>query len=136
MNCLVNTSHGLEVYQNDGNMTIQKCHNLTYIKNLCHNHLFSYQGYIEAIKKVLGMSYKIPVYMSPYHQWIATSNIRSYDNIWINLANMKSFHKDLKGTRIVFLNGQTIAIQNKYEDIKRMIDKLNVIKAYKVKHFQ
>jgi competence transcription factor ComK len=133
---MINTPKGVEIYQNKGLIEITRGHNLGRIKHLCMMHLFSYQGYIDSVKKMLKMSYKIPVYMSENHQWIATSNIRSYDNIWINMAHVQSYMRSLDGTRIVFLDKETLWVKNKYEDIKRMVDKLNAIKGYKVKHFQ
>lgn len=136
MNYMINTPKGVEIYQNDGHKEIVQGHNLTHIKHLCKKHLFTYQGYLVSVKTVLGMSYKIPVYMSEYHQWIATSNIRSYENIWINMAYIKTYERSSDGVMIVFLNTQTLLIKNKYEEIKRMVDKLNGIKGYKVKHFQ
>ena len=136
MNYIRNTAQGAIIYQKTHTNTHKRHSNLTVIKKLCVSHLFTYQGYLSAVKECLKMSYKVPIYMSEAHQWIALENIRCYENIWINMANVETTKRHHEGTQFVFFDTQTLCVKNKYEHILSLIEKLSAIRAYKVKHFQ
>ncbi|BCR36570.1 competence protein ComK [Mariniplasma anaerobium] len=134
MNYMINTSNGCQIYQK--NQIIKKNMNtLTYVKKLCLNHLFTYQGYIDACRKVLNLKYKIPLYITDHIQLIPIKSIRDYDNVWINYAYVMSY-RDYEGGLIVFFyDGTQIVANISIKTFRTQIERLNAIRDVKVKHF-
>jgi competence transcription factor ComK len=134
MNYIINTAYGCKIYQK--NQMIKKDMNaLTYVKKLCLNHLFTYQGYIEACRKVLNLKYKIPLHIKDSIQLIPIKSIRDYDNIWINYAYVKAYDAYNKGLIVFFYDGTQLVTNISIKTFRAQIKRLNDIRDIKVKHF-
>ncbi|MDO9629276.1 MAG: competence protein ComK, partial [Acholeplasmataceae bacterium] len=115
--------------------TLDKGSSLSYIKRLCVDHLFTYEGYLKAVKKKFDMSYKIPLYISDTIQLIPTKRTRDYENIWINYASIFRIEVDQQIQKITFYSGNTIHINSSNKTLKQQIKYLEQIRNTKVKHF-
>lgn len=134
MNYIINTAYGCQIYQK--NQIVKKNMNaLSYIKKLCLNHLFTYQGYIQACRKVLNLKYKIPLYITATLQLIPIKSIRDYDNIWINYAYVRTYSADEAGLLVFFYDGTQLVANISIKTFKTQIKRLNAIRDMKVKHF-
>ncbi|MCR3906286.1 MAG: competence protein ComK [Tenericutes bacterium] len=131
---IVNTASGSIIYQED-QIETYKSSNLSYIKLLCEKGLFTYDGYIKTIKKVLDIKYKVPVYISDYLMLIPLKRVRDYDNIWINYASIKNIKKNDKGIEIEFYSQRKLYLKYSLNSLSKQIKYLEMIKIMKVKHF-
>jgi hypothetical protein len=133
MDYIINASEGAIIYQNNQVINHRNKSNLSIIKSLCKIHLTSYEGYTKAIHHTFGYKYKIPIYLSKHMQWIATSNIKCYENVWINVANIKKIEKDNQGTRVEFYSQLQIITNLTISDWTAYHQKLRNIETYLIK---
>jgi competence transcription factor ComK len=129
-----NTAEGSILYQ-EGAIVKLTMSNLSYIKKKCLESLFTYEGYLKAVQKKIGLKYKVPVYIDDATRMIPTKRVRDYDNIWINYASIRELIERLEGTDIIFYGNRQIHLKNSYKTLKKQIDELERIRFIKVKHF-
>lgn len=134
MNYIINDAYGCCLFQNEV-MTQVSMSSISYIKHLCHEHLFTYQGYLKACRKKLGLKYKIPLYISDLIQLIPTKNIKDIDTIWINYAYIKRYEADDQHVKIFFYDGLVLNAKISINALNLQIKRLNTIRDVKVKHF-
>jgi competence transcription factor ComK len=134
INYIINTQLGTKIYQENG-IKYEKYTNLTYIKKLCLEAMFSYEGYLKAVKKIYKFKYKIPVYINNSLMFIQTKRARDYDNIWINYASIKDIKCVEEFIEIIFYNNEMIQIKYAFHKFKLQIKYLEEIRNTKVKHF-
>ena len=134
MNYIANTAYGCKIYQQDKNIEVNM-NAFTYIKKLCMKHLFSYKGYILACQKTLNLKYKVPLYITDHLQFIPSKNVRDFDCIWINYAYVYAYEAIKDGIRITFYDRTKIIIKVSIKSFKTQINRLNLIREVKVKHF-
>jgi competence transcription factor ComK len=131
---IIQTPHGTKIYQTNGETEIS--HRSIYIvKQLCEKALFSYEGYIKAVKKIISRKYKIPVVIDQFTKLIPTKNTKSYDNVWLNYEAIQNIKKNKDHLEILFHSGKKIYINISFLTIKGQIDDLIRITNSKVKHF-
>lgn len=106
-----------------------------FIKQLCHEKLFTYEGYKKATKIMLKYKYKIPLYIDEYLQLIPTKGYKEYDSIWINIAAIKTYDHDINGVKIRFNSGEILYLNISMKYIKNQIYRLNEIRNLLSKHF-
>jgi competence transcription factor ComK len=131
---IIHTAFGCQIYQKDGSIK-EYVSTFSYVKKLCMQHLFTYQGYIKACRKKLGFKYKIPIYINDCLQLIPLKSVRDYDNIWVNYAHIRSFEVHKEGLEIFFFDGTRIVLNISIKTFKTQIKRLNTIREVKVKHF-
>ena len=134
MNYIVNSMYGCDIYQ-EQTKSSYNASSISYIKLLCHEHLFTLEGYLKACKKIFKLKYKIPLYITENIQFIPTKSMRHIDVIWINYAQIKHFMSKKEGILIVFKDETEICIEMSKKAWIKQISKLDMIKSYKVKHF-
>lgn len=134
INYIINTNIGTKIYQENG-FIYEKNSNLAYIKKLCLEAMFSYEGYLKAIKKIYQFKYKIPVYINNSLMFIQTKRARDYDNIWINYASIKNIKYLDQDIEIIFYNNQKLRIKYSFNKFNLQIKYLEEIRNTKVKHF-
>lgn len=131
---ITNEKNKAVIYQTE--QTIKRnVSNLTVIKQLCISHLFTYDGYLKATKKVFDYHYRIPLYISDDIQLIATRRVRDYENIWINYASIVNVTYDKNRINITFTSYRKLTISMTPYAWKQQINRLNEIKLYISKHF-
>jgi len=129
-----NTAEGSILYQ-EGTTIKLTMSNLSFIKKKCLESLFTYEGYLKAVQKKIGIRYKVPVYIDDVTWMIPTKRVRDYDNIWINYAAIREVEEGIEGLDIYFYGDRKIHLKNSYQTLKKQIDELDRIRLIKVKHF-
>jgi competence transcription factor ComK len=132
---VINDFEGSTIFQSYKKITKSKLSSFAFIKQLCIKHFFTYQGYIEAIKKELGLHYKIPIYMSEQNMFFQTRRARDYDNIWINFCAIEKVYKKANEIIIVFKSQRKLEIQMTLKQFDKQKAQLEFIRNLKVKHF-
>ncbi len=134
MNYLTHHPYGCIVYKNES-YEVFNMSSISYIKQLCYDHLFTYQGYLKACQKKFEFKYKIPLYISDMIQLIPTKSYRNTDVIWINYASIKGYSILNKQIHIKFFDDSELIANISYQAFKTQIIRLNQIRDVKVKHF-
>lgn len=127
-------AQGIIVYQTDE--TIQfPITSMRYVKDLCLEALFTYEGYIKACKGLLKRTYKIPVVIDASTMLIPTSGIRKYDTIWFNFSAIREINTNPNDMVIVFVSGRKLVLNIKINQMMALFNDLSIIRNTKVKHF-
>jgi len=134
INYIINSNLGVEIYKND-TLEIINGTSLTYIKKLCIEALFTYDGYLKSVKKKFNFKYKIPVYINDSIILIQTKRARDYDNIWINYASIKNLKYNIDSIEITFYNNKILKLNQSFIKLEKQIKYLSEIRNTKVKHF-
>ncbi len=131
---IINVNSGCMVYQEEGNLLL-KGSSLGYIKRLCEEHLFTYEGYLKAVKLKFKTYHKIPLFLSDTIQLIPTTRVRDYENLWINYASIFHIEKFEQKQKITFYSGSIITLDIPTKTLNKQIRYLIEIRNTKVKHF-
>ncbi len=134
MNYIANHKYGCILFKNDKNQVLNMS-SISYIKHLCEEHLFTYQGYLQACRNKLDLKYKIPLYVCETIQLIPTKSHRRYDIVWINYAYIKHYEAIKEQVLINFFDGTKLLADISYQSLKTQIIRINRIRDVKVKHF-
>jgi competence transcription factor ComK len=114
----------------------QSTHRAQYhIECLCKQALFTYEGYIKALKKVINVSYQIPVFIDQLHGFIPISRVRDYENKWINWFAVSKINEHFNELELQFISGRRLYINYSMKRLKKRIDLLMKIKSMKVNIF-
>ena len=105
------------------NETINKIINKT-----CLKFLTTLDGRIEAIKQVYKISKFVPVYISDGLILQPIYSNKSWNQLYINICNIKNVNKVNDQTVITFINEKTIFLEISYERMKRYLKKCLKIK--------
>lgn len=105
------------------------------IKELCLDHLTTYEGYVKAIQNKYHKHHLIPLVLSNDISLIPIMRVRAYENIWINVCAIKSIKAITHGVMITFLSENTLNINKNISILKKSIIFANTIRKEKVKHF-
>ncbi len=131
---ITNEKNHTYIYQ-ENKVSIHAISNLSYVKQMCMNHLFTYEGYIKSVKRMFGYHYKIPIFLHEGLQLIATKSVRNYDNIWINYASVESIDYIGNRIRLTFTSHRILIIEISKQAFNEQIKRLEVIKLHISKHF-
>jgi len=131
---MVNNGFGSIIYYTDHQEQIS-INNLSFVKRLCIEFVFTYEGYIKAVKKNSKFKYKIPVYIDDSLLLIQTRRVRSDDNIWFNYASVTNVICLDQGVELEFMSGNKLFINISYEALKTQITYLKEIRNRKVNIF-
>lgn len=129
-----NHPEGSEIYQNGQSFICNKTMN--YMINMwCIDHLFTYQGYREAVSKKLHIKHLIPIYLCETNAFIPIKRVKDYDNIFINMHAVFSFIGNSYETVITFKSMNKLKLPISLSKFKLQVEKLEMIRNTKVKHF-
>lgn len=131
---IIQTPNGSKIYQIDHEIET-KNRSIYIVKKLCMEALFSYEGYVHAVKKMINRKYKIPVVIDQSTALIPTHNVKSYDNIWINYHAIQTIRQNQENIEIIFHSGKKIYMNISFLTLKSQIEDLIAITNRKVKHF-
>ncbi len=122
------------IYQTDEVVTYNES-NLSIIKRICLYHLFTYEGYLKAIKYYFNFHYHIPIYIDEELQLFSTGGVKEYENIWINYASIESIIYLDKGIKLTFTSHRILIIALSRQSFHEQIKRLAAIKFHISKHF-
>jgi len=129
-----NKTHGSTIFYQDKEV-YSKRSAIYEIKNLCIQHFFSYEGYIESVKKLTQERKLIPVVMDDEHSFLPTSRVRDYENIWINVGAIYQLNPKNNEVEIVFYSGRKLYVRHSLNYLKNKIKVAMKIKSMKVNIF-
>lgn len=129
-----NNAYGAVIVENGEPVQTKKT-NLAVIRDMCLNRFFSYEGYKKAVKKKIGISYRIPVYLDEENAFFPTRRARDFDNIWVNVKAIRSISDGNSGIHVVFRSGHERELEISSSKAIRGIAALETIRKEKVKHF-
>ncbi|MDX9691619.1 MAG: competence protein ComK [Acholeplasmataceae bacterium] len=107
----------------------------SYIKKLCEKSLFTYDGYISAVKKWIDKTYQIPIYIDERQGFLPTMRVRDYENMWINMFAIYDIEQEKEGINILFISGRRLYINYSMKRFKKQMELLMKIKSLKVNIF-
>lgn len=110
------------------NETINKLINKT-----CLKFLTTLDGRIEAIKQVYKISKFIPIYISDGLILQPIYSNKSWNQLYINICNIKKVNKVNDQAVITFINEKTIFLEISYDRMKRYLKKCLKIKENQIK---
>jgi len=122
------------IYQETRNEQF-KSSSLAYIKRLCEEHLFTYDGYLKAIRVKFEIYHKPPLCISDTILLIPTKRTRDYENIWMNYSAIFKIEEIKEQTKIIFYSGHELYVNIRLKTLKKQIRYLEEIRNTKVKHF-
>ncbi len=131
---IINNAFGCLVFQN-GQSTQSPRTNLSYVKHLCIERLFTYEGYLKAVQHVFEKRYRIPLYLDETLMLVPTQRVRDHENIWINYASVVDLIVAEDQLTLIFSHEKKLMINLKIESFQSQIQLLNQIRKHKVKHF-
>lgn len=128
---IINTPYGSKIIK-QGEIVESKLNNLSIIKRLCLQNLFTYEGYLKAATKIFNVKHNIPVYINKDNLFIPIKRVRDYDNIWINYQMVVTYYKTQDKTTVVFNDYEKIIINLKYNLFHKRVELLNHIIKYQI----
>ncbi|MFP4186940.1 MAG: competence protein ComK [Acholeplasmataceae bacterium] len=129
-----NNAYGAVIVEN-GKPIQTKRTNLAVIRDMCLDRLFSYEGYVKAVRKKIGICYRIPVYLDDENAFFPTRRTRDFANIWVNAEAIKGITEHGSGILILFRSGSKKELRISRSRVMRAITVLQEIRKAKVKHF-
>lgn len=103
------------------------------INQACLSFLTTLAGRIDAIKQVYKISKLVPVYISDGLILQPIYNNKNWNQIYINICNIKKVNKVNDHVVITFINDKTIFLEISYERMKRYLKKCLKIKDNQIK---
>lgn len=83
-------------------------------ESLCIKEFTTLKGRIDAIKKIYGYSYNVPIYISSD---LVFFKIKGENVFWVNLFEVGNIIKSEKGTDIVFKGGKILKTSTLYRSV-------------------
>ena len=119
----------------EGNQFIVNKSSLKIIDNSCRAFGSSYAGRFTGSKTLLGISYKIPIfiYEGANILFFPTASPRSKECCWISFNNIKNYYQKNKRTKIIFKNGTEYTFDVSFYVIENQIFKSAMLQS-KVHH--
>lgn len=127
---IINTPYGSKVFKINNDTYESKINNLSIIKKICIENLFTYEGYTKSVSKIFNIRHNIPVYLNDNQMFIPTKRVRDYENIWINYASILTFKSYDSNIEIIFKDYDKLKINLKYRLFDKRIKHLETIQKY------
>ena len=110
------------VYEEEQEYIINKSSN-SIIKSNCEFYGSSYEGRCKGTKKLTGIKSKFPIIIEESRNIIffPTSSVRSDNNTWIALNNIKEYTEDNLNSKITFKNNENLDLDISYYSLDNQI---------------
>ena len=128
---ITNTVYGCNIYHTT-HQTSLNINNLSLVKKMCLEELFSYEGYLKGVKAKFGSVRLIPVYINKNILLIPTKRVRDYENIWLNYSQILLIESSDNKTKVTFKDYTNITINIKYHNFIKRIKLAKKIINYKL----
>lgn len=119
-----------KVYEEEAEYIVSKSTN-SIIKENCEFYGSSYEGRCKGTKKLTGIKSKFPIIIEESRNIIffPTSSIRSNDNMWISLNNIKSYAEQDLNSKITFKNNENIDLDISYYSLDNQICRAHMLNS-------
>ncbi len=111
-----------KVYEEEAEYIVSKSPNAI-IKENCEFYGSSYEGRCKGTKKLTGIKSKFPIIIEESRNIIffPTSSVRSDNNTWIALNNIKEYTEDNLNSKITFKNNENLDLDISYYSLDNQI---------------
>lgn len=113
------------------NKNFKKRSALGLIKMLCHENLFTLEGYLKTVKKQLDLGNKVPIFINFNLIFFYTKDLNNYENIFINYSEIKDVKEISEAIEITFQNNEIIKVDISRNQYKRLV--MTIFRLYKYK---
>ena len=107
----------------------------TYLNNLAMKNLFTIDGYNKAVRKMLNIKSKAPIYFSDCLLIVPIDGLKKDKGIYLNYFNILSIYKMGIKTEIIFNNLDSLVINKPYKTViqamkksENVINYINLVK--------
>jgi competence protein ComK len=88
-----------------------------YLNGLCVAYFSTYEGRIQAVRKILNRKRSVPLFVSPEVVLFGSSNIKEYGCVFINYRRVIKIQKQGENSVILFDDFSEIMIENRHRNI-------------------
>jgi len=129
----------IEYWHNDSNGSIVFINNKKYLvyerslrvlEHITSLYMISVKSYFKYINKVTNTAYNNPVVLSEMFAFIKTSNLKDYDNHWINYSQVREIKYFNEFVEIYFKSNNYLVIKTRANNLVKQIDKIKKVKTY------
>ena len=119
-----------EVYETEAKYVISKSPNAI-IKDNCEFYGSSYDGRCKGTKKLTGIKYKFPIIIEESRNIIffPTSSVRSNENTWIALNNIKTYSEKDLNSKVTFKNNENLDLDISYYSLDNQICRAHMLNS-------
>ncbi len=119
-----------KVYEEEAEYIISKSPNAI-IKENCEFYGSSYSGRCSGTKKLTGIKSKFPIIIEESRNIIffPTSSVRSDNNTWIALNNIKEYKEDNLNSTITFKNNENLELDISYYSLDNQICRAHMLNS-------
>ena len=119
-----------KVYEEDAEYIVSKSTNAI-IKENCEFYGSSYEGRCKGTKKLTGIKSKFPIIIEESRNIIffPTSSVRSDNNTWIALNNIKEYTEDNLKSNITFKNNENLDLDISYYSLDNQICRAHMLNS-------
>ena len=119
-----------KVYEKDAEYVVSKSSNAI-IKENCEFYGSSYEGRCKGTKKITGIKSKFPIIIEESRNIIffPTSSIRSNNNTWIALNNIKEYNINNLNSKITFKNNENLDLDISYYSLDNQICRAHMLNS-------
>lgn len=129
---LIGHSNSTNIVKIHNNIILEKTiYNL--INEECLKTLTTFDGRVEATKQIFQIYKLIPLYLNEGLILQPLYSSKNYEQIYINICNIKKINKVNDHSVITFINDKTLLVDIKVERIKRYLKRCLKIKDYQNK---
>jgi competence protein ComK len=129
---LIGNSNSTNIVKIHNNIILEKTiYNL--INEECLKTLTTFDGRVEATKQIFQIYKLIPLYLNEGLILQPLYSSKNYEQIYINICNIKKINKVNDHSVITFINDKTLLVDIKVERIKRYLKRCLKIKDYQNK---
>ena len=119
-----------KVYEEEAEYIVTKSPNAI-IKENCEFYGSSYDGRCKGTKKLTGIKSKFPIIIEESRNIIffPTSSVRSNNNVWIALNNIKEYKENKLNSKIVFKNNENLDLGISYYSLDNQICRAHMLNS-------
>lgn len=119
-----------EVYETEAKYVISKSPNAI-IKDNCEFYGSSYDGRCKGTKKLTGIKSKFPIIIEESRNIIffPTSSVRSSENAWIALNNIKNYSEKDLNSKVTFKNNENLDLDISYYSLDNQICRAHMLNS-------
>lgn len=100
------------------------------INHICKLHLTTIKAYYEAAKSILNLHYKLAIYLNERLIIISTNDLKNYNNIFINYANVSEISTNNNLINFHFKSGTILKTNITKSAYNNYIKRISIIKKH------
>lgn len=98
-----------------------------FLNELCLKELCTKSGRIEAVKKVFGYKYNVPIFVNQDNIFL---KVKANKVAWINIISVGKIYKDNDKVNIIFFSGKVLKVNTGYKNFCKKFKMLDILFDY------